>query len=365
MEVVRVRPTALLESLYRVGALQRELAGTDDIPMLLRQTGPPGLVVNLDDARRRADDAANIVRSVHLRRALRNGSRQLVREESDSAQGLICEENSQFHSIRLEELNGMEVLYRAYVVQEQQQFQQFATTNEPAWRMAAAQQTDARKKRDRDRRIAEITHALVNMEEDARQDKHQWFQEARDWFAAVKFTEEDERHSVSRRIQRRNDDAAIAAALQAASMPMPPRVNNFQQPARQQQPQQPQPQPSYGYGANVRPNPNQPIPPSAYPQYSYGFGSTTPAPAPAKGPAGYPAYSAASSPYSNGPANNQNNFYDPYRTHQSGQQVSQGNNFGIAQQPGFGGPPPPPNTRPQQPGNQYTAQPANIFYGRY
>jgi hypothetical protein len=363
LEAVQLRPTELLSSLQRVAALHHEVADADDIPSLLRQLTPVALEgLNLDDAMRRVDDAANIVRGVDRRRAIRDGSKRIFREESDGARLLHLEEQSVFDEIRCKELLEVEGLYRAFVVQEQQQFQHFAETNEPAWRMSAAQQTDARKKRERERRLTEVTHALINMEEDARQDKHQWFQEARDWFAAVKFTEEDERHSVSRRIQRRDDDAAIAAALQAASMPMPSRAgtSGSQPPRQQQQQQQQQQHPSYGY---ARPNANPGVSPSAYPQYSYGFGSTAPQ-APAKGPAGYPAYGAASSPYSNAPSTHQQNLYDPYRLH--GQQTNQGNNYGIAQQPaGFGGPPP-PNTRPQQqPANQYTTPPANIFYGRY
>lgn len=358
MEAVHLKPTPLLASLYRISELQKEISDADSLLAFVSQLKSGGTttqLLNLTDAQRRTDDAVNVIKNVHVRRAVRDGSKRLTAEESSLSANITLEERSAFVSILLQDVEGRESLHRASIAQEQTQFQQFASVNEPVWRMGAAQQTDARRKRERERRLAEITHALVNMEEDARQDKHQWFQEARDWFAAVKFTEEDERHSVIRRIRRNNDDAAIAAALQASAMG-PSRPQSYQS--------TPPSQPAFGAPYGMATNTNRPssnAPPSAYPQYnSYGFGSTTAAPS--KGPAGYPAYGAASTPYNNGPTNNQQQFYDPFRTNPQ-QAPQQSNNYGMAQQSAFGGPP--PSTRPPAAANQYTAPPASIFYGRY
>lgn len=353
MEAIHIKPTPLLETLKRISALQQAI-DEDDITQLIQRSNESGDLSFLEVAQQRIEEAKNTIKNIHMRRAVREGSKKLLTEESAAVQCISMEEHAEFARIVADDVGARESYERARVIAEREQFFHFAVANEPEWRKAAEKKRELREKSERERHLAVIANMLLSLEDDARQDKHTWFDEERDWWTAMKFTEEDERQAAKRKMQRRMDDAAAAAAIFATSQQSGPRRSGnctYQQPPQQQQQQYPSygvPSSSYPqHGGSGYPQPQQPYggAPAAYPQY--GYAAATP-PSYGGAPSGYPAY-GATTPY----GGNQG-YYDPNRT-------NQGNNFGIAAH--HGGPPPPAQP-PRSNANQYTAPPSNIFFGR-
>jgi hypothetical protein len=360
MEVIHLQQTPLLESLRRVAALEKSIDWNGIEPLLMN---PPGH--NLAASSCRIQEALSVIRSVQVRRAIKQGAKGISVEEGTEVAAIFRDEHDTFVSIMIDAVNRTEAMCRQQLTTEWEQFHQFATLNEPEWRRAAHTRASARLQREREIRLSEILSAMLNLEEDARQDKFAWFEEDCDWWAAIRFTEEEERQVAQRRAQRRDEDARASAAIRAASQAGNGRMGNAQQ------------YPAYGApshsqaGFSYPPPQRQSTAPSLYPQYGYAAvpvsssGSQASNPTNAA-PAGYPAYGAATTPYaSNRPG--QSGYYDPYRQNNYGvvNGANQGNNFGVSYP--YGGPPPgqmgQPPQRPTTNANQYTAPPANIFYG--
>lgn len=202
---------------------------------------------------------------------------------------------------------------RKNILLELSYFLSFCEGNEPVWKNAAKEAEAARRIREYNSLMVTIAQKKGALEEDARQDKYMWFEEAKDWLTSLKYMAEDDKSEATRkyslRIAAERNAAAAAAAISAS-----------QERLRQQQ--QPQPQPrtyaqpvyqQYTQPQSSAPLYGQPQYPPYPPQQAY------------QQPSQYPptAYRATAP----------SQYYDPNRTNNYNvvNGVNPSNNLGCAQ----------------------------------